>query len=68
MERAPEHVRTQPVARDEVEAFRKALASPAIPKPPSDAPAPGRASGTEFAQELDSDFSALSGTQYGKLE
>ncbi len=68
VERVPQHERTQPVARDEVEAFRKALASPAIPKPPSDAPAPGRGSGTEFAQELDSDFSALSATQYGKLE
>ena len=68
VEHATGHVRTQPVARDEVEAFRKALASPVMPKPPSDAPAPGRASGIEFAQELDSDFSALSGTQYGKLE
>jgi hypothetical protein len=64
----PQHERTQPVARDEVEAFRKALASPAIPKPPSDAPVPGRAPGGEFPQELESDFAALSATQYGKLE
>ena len=68
VERPPQHVRTQPVARDEVEAFRRALASPAIPKPPSDAPAPGRAQPAEFAQELDSDFAALSATQYAKLE
>ena len=68
VEHTPHHTRTQPVARDEVEAFRKALASPAMPKPPSDAPAPGRASGVEPPQELDSDFAALSATQYGKLE
>jgi hypothetical protein len=68
VERPPQYVRTQPVARDEVEAFRRALASPAIPKPPSDAPAPGRAQPAEFAQELESDFAALSATQYGKLE
>ena len=68
VERPPQHVRTQPVARDEVEAFRRALASPAIPKPASDAPTPGHTKSAEFAQELDSDFAALSATQYGKLE
>lgn len=68
VEHMPSHERTQPVARDEVEAFRKALASPAMPKPPSDAPAPGRVSGGEFPPELESDFAALSATQYGKME
>lgn len=68
VESLPQHLRTQPVALDEVEAFRKALASPAIPKPASDAPTPGRTSGSEFAQELESEFGALSATQYGKLE
>ncbi len=68
VEHGPHHTRTQPVARDEVEAFRKALASPAIPKPPSDGPVPGRSSAGERAEELDSDFAALSATQYGKLE
>ena len=51
----------QPVARDELDAFRRALQTPAIPAhrldTEADVPPP----------ESHSDFSALSDTQYGKL-
>lgn len=53
--------RAQPVARDELDAFRRALQTPAIPAhrldTEADVPPP----------ESHSDFSALSDTQYGKL-
>ncbi len=53
--------RVQPVSADEVQAFRKALQAPALPRHPVDAPADAH------TPELHSDFSALSETQYGKL-
>lgn len=53
--------RVQPVSPEEVQAFRQALQSPAMPRPPAgplpEGPRP----------EEHSDFSALSETQYGKL-
>jgi hypothetical protein len=57
------HARTQPVAREEVDAFQRALQS-AEPKARQDRP------GDEAllpVPESHSDFSALSETQYGKL-
>ena len=62
----PSSGRSQSLTTDEVEAFRRALQTPAIPKPTSDAPAHGES--LERPRELNSDFAALSDTQYGKLE
>ncbi|MCY1378990.1 hypothetical protein D9M69_666700 [compost metagenome] len=59
--RTPPSGRAQPVAVDELVAFRRALQSPALPAhrldTEADVPPP----------ESHSDFSALSETQYGKL-
>ena len=56
--------RAQPLAREEVEAFRKALESPALPahrmESPASAPPPRE-------PDVHSGFSELSETQYGKL-
>jgi len=53
--------KVQPVSADEVQAFRNALQTPAMPRHPVDTPA------DVHSPELHSDFSALSETQYGKL-
>ena len=61
----PARGRSQSLTTDEVEAFRRALQTPAMPRPTSDAPAHGES--LERPRELNSDFAALSDTQYGKL-
>lgn len=57
--------KVQNVGVDEVDAFRKALAHPAIPAHRMDSPPETGAQ--EREPEAHSDFSALSETQYGKL-
>lgn len=56
--------RVQAVSSDEVDAFRRALQSPAIPPRPVDL---SNDEGHDHPPESHSDFSALSATQYGKL-
>ena len=57
--------KVQSIGADEVDAFRKALAHPAIPAHLMESPPDGGAH--EREPEAHSDFSALSETQYGKL-
>jgi hypothetical protein len=56
--------RVQPLEADEVVAFRKALESPALPAHRMESPAEPK---PHPAAELNSGFSELSETQYGKL-
>jgi hypothetical protein len=61
---SPVAARAQPLAREEVEAFRKALETPAMPTHRMESPA-GAAPPSE--PDVHSGFSELSETQYGKL-
>ena len=56
--------RVQPLAEDEVAAFRKALQSPALPVHRMESPASER---QKTESDVHSGFSELSETQYGKL-
>lgn len=60
---APEG-RVQPLAEEEVAAFRKALQSPALPVHRMESPAAER---QKTESDVNSGFSELSETQYGKL-
>lgn len=61
---SPLPVRAQPLAREEVEAFRKALESPAMPTHRMESPA---SASPPREPDVHSGFSELSETQYGKL-
>lgn len=56
--------RVQPLAAEEVEAFRKAMQSPALPVHRMESPAAER---QKTESDVNSGFSELSETQYGKL-
>lgn len=56
--------RAQPLAREEVEAFRKALETPALPAHRMESPA---SAAPPREPDVHSGFSELSETQYGKL-